>query len=157
MNPDETQGVTSLVDLLDRLILPPEPAPVPMTPETAGWWILGAVLLVGLGWVLRRGIADWQANAYRRAAVRELDTVGEDPAAIAAIMRRTALAAWPRDEVAGLTGEDWVTFLRDSGDFPERMARTLAQAPYTPGIEADEGLSLAAEAWIRHHRREGVR
>jgi hypothetical protein len=86
--------------------------------------------------------------------VRELEQVGEDPAAIAAIMRRTALVAWPRRDVASLTGEAWVAFLRESGDFPEPMARTLARAPYAPGIEADEGLSLAAEAWIRHHRRE---
>ncbi|MEX0285711.1 MAG: DUF4381 domain-containing protein [Paracoccaceae bacterium] len=152
----ETGEATNLIDLLDQLILPEDPAPIPLTPETAGWWVVGAALLVALLWFVRHWAQEWRANAYRRAAIRELEGVGEDPAAIAAIMRRTALAAWPRDEVAGLTGEDWVAFLRHSGDFPEPMARTLARAPYEPGIEPDEGLSLAAEAWIRHHRVGGV-
>lgn len=154
---DETPPApTSLVDLLDQLILPTDPTPVSMMPQTAGWWVLGALVLAGLGWLAVSSWRDWQARAYRRAAIRELEQVGEDPAAIADILRRTALMAWPRDQVAGLTGEAWVTFLRDSGDFPERMGRTLARAPYEPGVEPDEGLSLAAEAWIRHHRREGV-
>lgn len=156
MNEGETTSVTSLVDLLDQLVLPEDPAPVSMMPETAGWWILAAIVVIGLGWLIRHMARDWRANAYRRAAVRELELVGEDPAAIAAILRRTALAAWPRQDVAALTGDDWVAFLRRSGDFPEPMARTLALAPYQPGTEPDEGLSLAAEAWIRHHRREGV-
>ncbi len=147
-----TQSADSLVGLLDQLILPPEPAPVSMMPETAGWWILAAIVglaLAALGW---RAWGRWRANAYRRAALAELDKAGEDVAAIAAVLRRTALAAWPRTQVAGLVGEEWVAFLRSSGDFPEALAWRLVQAPYRAQEEDEEGVSNAAEAWIRHHR-----
>lgn len=143
----------SLVGLMDQLILPPDPAPIPLTPETAGWYVLGALLLCGLGWLLRRVVLRRRANAYRRAALAELARAGEDAAAIATVLRRTALAAYPRGQVAGLTGADWVAFLTRTGPFPEPQARALARAPYAPGGAPVPGLAQAARDWIRQHER----
>ncbi len=149
---NEDGAPTSLVDLIGRLIDPPEPVPVSLVPQTAGWWVLGALLLSALGYGLWRFMLHWRADAYRRAALSELALAPDDPAAIATILRRAALAAYPRDEVAGLAGADWIPFLRDTGSFPEAAGPTLVRAPYAPGGDAGI-LREAGELWVRTHRR----
>ena len=148
---DATEPV-SLVDLIDQLVDPPVPEPVSMVPETAGWWIVGAVAALALAWGVRRLWLHWRANAYRREALMALASTGDDPATIATILRRTALAGYRRREVAGLAGEDWIAFLRKTGRFPESAGEALLRAPYAPGADAGE-LRRVAETWIRTHRR----
>ena len=143
---------TSLVALIDRLADPPAPEPVSFAPQTAGWWILGVLLALALIWGLRRVWLRRRANAYRRAALVGLAQAGDDPAAIAAILRRAALAAFPRREVAGLIGSDWLDFLSTTGDFPQSAGPELIRAPYAPNDRA-QGLRAAAESWVRTHRR----
>ncbi|MEM1429139.1 MAG: DUF4381 domain-containing protein [Pseudomonadota bacterium] len=151
----DTAAAESLVSLMDRLIEPPVPPPIPLTPETAGWWLLGALVLTGLAygawrlWLYRR------ANAYRRAALAELSAAGDDPAAIAAVLRRAALAAFPRETVASATGEAWLAFLRSTGGFPAQAGPALLGAPYAPPRAGGEAALLrkAADRWIRTHRR----
>ena len=98
MNGDDAP--TSLIGLIDQLIEPPEPPPVAMTPRTWGWAVLAALLALALAWFGWRAWRRWRANAYRRAALAELAAAGDDPAKIAEIIRRTAIAAWPRERVA---------------------------------------------------------
>jgi hypothetical protein len=141
-----------LPNLLARLTEPSQPVPVSMAPETAGWWIAGAIAVFALAFGLWRGWSVWRRNAYRRDALTALDAAGSDAAAIATILRRTALAAFPRREVAGLCGEDWIAFLHATGRFHETAAAQLLQAPYVPGVDASH-LRHATEAWIRSHRR----
>lgn len=142
----------NLPDLMARLTEPGQPVPVSMAPETAGWWIAGTIAVIALAFGLWRGWSGWRRNAYRRDALAALDAAGPDVAAIAAILRRTALAAFPRRDVAGLRGEDWIGFLRATGRFPERAGVQLLRAPYAPGVDAPD-LRQAAESWIRSHRR----
>jgi hypothetical protein len=142
----------NLPDLLARLTEPVQPVPVSMVPETAGWWIAGAIIVIALAFGLWRGWSGWRRNAYRRDALAALDAAGQDAAAVATILRRTALAAFPRREVAGLCGEDWIAFLNATGRFPERAAAQLLRAPHAPGVDALD-LRQAAEVWIRSHRR----
>lgn len=150
MNEDGT--AINLVDLINRLSEPPAPEPVSLVPQTAGWWMLGALMLSALAVGIWRAWRRWQAEAYRRTALRQLDRTAQDPAAIAMVLRRTALAAYPRREVAGLAGEDWVAFLQRTGDFPVTAAPALTHGPYTSGSDAGQ-LRIAAERWIRTHRR----
>jgi len=142
----------SLVDLIDRLAEPPMPDPVSLAPQTAAWWVLGAIALSALAYGLWRLWVHRRVNAYRRAALRELAEAGQHPARVATILRRAALAAYPRRAVAGLAGADWVAFLRATGGFPEAAGPALIRAPYAPAGEA-EGLRRAADRWIRTHRR----
>lgn len=144
----------NLIDLMGMLAEPPVPDPIALTPQTAGWWLLGAVGLLALAFGVGRAWLRWRANAYRRAALAALASVGDDPARIATILRRTALAAYPRPEVAGLAGSDWVAFLRATGDFPEDAAADLTDAPCRPGGDGAR-LAQAVERWIRTHRRAG--
>lgn len=144
----------NLVDLIDLLEPAPEPPPVSMMPQTAGWLWLGLVLLALAAWGVNRLAAHRRLNAYRRAALRELQAAGPDAAAIAAILRRAALAAFPRAEVAGLTGPDWLDFLDRSyggNDFSAGPGRVLTQAPYRP-CPPDPALRELARDWITHHK-----
>ena len=107
---EEFQGL-ALVELIDLLEEVPEPLAIPMTPQTPGWIALAAVILV-IGLVLVRwGVNRHRANAYRRAALHELEEARDDPSTVAAILRRTAIAAYPREKVASLSGAQWLAFL----------------------------------------------
>lgn len=157
MSEDVPQSApTSLVGLIDRLAEPAEPAPIPFTPETAGWTVLAALLGLTLLWLGMRAARRWRANAYRRAALRALDAAGDDPVEIAAILRRTALAAYPRVQVAGVTGTDWLRFLDATGGeggFTDGPGATLAAAPYSPaGDTPCVGVGPLARRWVRRHR-----
>jgi Domain of unknown function (DUF4381) len=134
---DDAPRPVDLVTLIEELQQPPEPIPVSMMPQTWGWAGLAALLTALLLWLLWRGWRRWRANAYRRAALAELELAGDDPARIAGVLRRTALAAWPRVEVASLTGEDWPAFLSRTGPRPlsRKAAETLVAAPY-PGARS---------------------
>ncbi|MEO9576126.1 MAG: DUF4381 domain-containing protein [Tateyamaria sp.] len=146
----------NLVELYDLLVLPEAPAPVSMWPQTAGWiWLgLAVLFLIGLGfWKL---LAWRRATQYRREALAELRMAGDDPVAISSILRRTALAAFERDSVAGLQGSEWLEFLdytSDAKNFVRSDAgRVLAKAPFSPQ-SPHEDLPAMAEAWIKKHRR----
>jgi Ca-activated chloride channel family protein len=151
---EEFQGL-GLVDLINLLEEVPEPPPISLNPQTPGWIVLGVVvavlLFLALRWVLRRH----RAEAYRRAAMRELEQAGDDPAAIANVLRRTALAAYPRTEVAGLAGRDWLAFLDrtyQGTGFSKGEGQVFAVAPYQACSVDPESAKLAGE-WIRNHRR----
>jgi Ca-activated chloride channel family protein len=152
---DEAQPVT-LLDLLDRLIEPSEPPLVSMMPQTWGWVVLALILLAVCIFVAMRMWRRYRTNAYRRYALKELEAARDDPAAIAAILRRTALAAYPRSEVAGLAGDDWLRFLdaRVSGkDFLEGSGRQVAAAPHR-ATQSEPALYAVAKDWIVRHRPE---
>lgn len=155
MSDDTPARVTNLVDLLDQLIPPAEPKPIPMTPQTAGWAVLLVCVLGALAYAGWRFLQHWRRNAYRRAALAALQGAGQDAAAIALILRRSALAAYPRTEVAGLSGEDWLSFLDRTGrmtGFRDGPGVELARAPYAGDTVASPDLVDLARRWITGHR-----
>lgn len=143
----------SLVDLLDMLEPAPVPEPITMMPQTWGWLVL-AVLLIGLiSLGARAFLRHRHANAYRRAALSEL-TPDASPAKTAEILRRTALAAYPRRRVAGLFGASWLNFLQETSDqkgFSDASGRTLLEAPYKD-TAPNPDLTQMARDWIRTHK-----
>lgn len=145
--------VAGLIDI-------PLPAAISLWPTTWTSRIAIVVLIVALiaavAWFAYR----WHANRYRRAAVAELDEIMRDPratvGALELLVRRTALAAFPRQAIAPLTGQAWLAFLDRSygGDgFSNGAGRTLAISPYTPPqpIENIGPLADLVRRWIRTH------
>ena len=141
------------LDRLHDLVVPP---PVPWWPPTPGWWIVIGFVVVTLVAITVKGFIRWQAARYRREALALLDDSSIPSSQWPAILKRCALAAWPRTTVAPLTGTMWEEFFSDS-------APKETPAPGTGNrIEdlafskhADEsGLKDAASGWIRHHRKE---
>lgn len=147
---------TSLVELLDQLIIPDAPEPVSMMPQTVGWAIVGAVLALVLGWLGWRWLRDYRANAYRRAALLELSQAGDDPATIAEILRRTALVAYDRTTVASLSGAAWIAFLERTGQTPwePELSALLQAGPYRAQIAPSQALTAQASRWIKAHKPE---
>lgn len=144
---------TSLLGLLDKLIEPADPPPVSMMPQTWGWLLLAIVLCILLLLASLHLYGRWRANAYRRFALRELEQAAGSPEEIASILRRTALAAYPRREVAGLTGADWLKFLRAScrtNLFEGSAGDALVTAPYRD-VPLSSELQDDAAKWIRSH------
>lgn len=145
-----------LISLMERLAEPPEPPPISMLPQTQGWLWLGLVVGLLLAWLAWRLVGRWRANAYRREALAALNRSGDDPVVIAQVLRRTALAAWPRRDVAGLTGAAWLQFLDQTGGkgrFAQEGGSDLIRAPYAPNQNrpANGDLRSLAAYWIRHH------
>jgi uncharacterized SAM-binding protein YcdF (DUF218 family) len=137
---DEPLGLEGLHDI----VLPPTP---PLWPPGDGFWV--ALLLLALvlvvGWRWRR---QWQRrNAYRVAGLgllAQARTVYE----VSVVLKRVALAAWPREQVAPLQGPDWVHFLNGSCRRCRFADDDLAQ----PGAAIGRALRDHAERWIRGHR-----
>ncbi|MCP4382959.1 MAG: DUF4381 domain-containing protein [Hyphomicrobiales bacterium] len=152
LNPDGTP--MTLVDYMNQLELAPEPASISLWPETSGWIWLGLAILALVVWGLMRWRRARRASLYRRQALGELAGAGNDPAAIATILRRTALAGFSRSDVASLQGDAWLAFLDRTygGDgFSRGPGAAIVRGPYAPTQPVD-GLVLLAGQWIRRHR-----
>ena len=166
MNPDFSQ-----LPLRDQHL----PDPVAWWPPAPGWWGLLAllILLIGLIWW---GLRLYRKRRLRRAAFAELKSVDilyrengdklEYARRLSVLLRRVALSFYPREEVAGLSGEAWLTFLdravhggEGHGGFTRGPGRALIEAPYNPHCEVNvSGLSTLARQWLaRATKGEGKR
>ncbi|MEA3277360.1 MAG: DUF4381 domain-containing protein [Pseudomonadota bacterium] len=145
------------LDLRD-IHAPPTPD---LWPPAPGWWvalILTAALLALAGSRLYRR---FRIHRRRRKILDELadlqtGSTGPDLAAeVSALLKRVALARYPRAEVAPLTGADWLHFLDRNGGggrFAEGPGRVLADGPYAPEASFDAaGLLSLAEEWVKRN------
>jgi hypothetical protein len=119
------------------------PAEIGWWPLAPGWWLIIALVLLGLVMLVRRALAARKLSAARRYALGELerlvaeyrhsnDAVGLG-VGLSALLRRTMLAYAPRRDVAGLTGEDWLRWLDrdlDKPHFRSGSGRSLIELPY---------------------------
>jgi Domain of unknown function (DUF4381) len=134
-----------------------QPPPPPWTPQTPGWFILFGLIALTLVWLAIRFIRKWLADRYRREA---LHAAGSAPLnQLPVLLKRTALAAWPRDKVASLNGAAWLRFLDESAGMdkfqstPGSRIEELALEPdAAPSTEDEQALRAMAAEWIRRHR-----
>lgn len=167
MNPDPTS-----LDRLHDIVVPP---PVPWWPPAPGWYgVIGIGLFVLLALALR-GFLIWQHSRYRREALAEwrrqeslLHDVNQRSAALAALaelVKRAALSAFPREEVAALTGPQWLAFLDRTGkttEFSSPIGALLESVAYdsrsASALDELEVRKLAqlVQHWLEHHRVGGA-
>jgi hypothetical protein len=130
------------------------PAAIAWWPPAPGWWILGAALVAAIAILTGNAIRRYRHNAYRRAALAELSAIGAhegsaDAAAISAVLKRAALVAYPRIEVASLTGSAWLAFLDRSAGI-----NVFSKLSFDASGGKGAGILAAAQRWIRYHRAE---
>ena len=144
---------------LKELPLPDAPDLFPLAP---GWYVVMFVALLALVYLTWRAWDRYRQNQYRRDAVTALNDVRNNRARtseISFILRRTALLAFPRRQVAGLRGQDWVGWLNDTAGrelFAETDGDLLDQLTYssnTQGLDdaAVDRLLKASSDWARQH------
>lgn len=137
-------------------------ATVDWTPQTPGWFVLGAVLLIaGARWLWRH-YRHWLRNRYRREARQRLDALGKaspSPTAINEVLKLTAMTASSREEVAALTGDAWSAWLLSrvsDGRLDSSAFQPLGNALYNPddALANQERVRLieAASIWVEQHR-----
>ena len=134
------------------------PEPVGWLPLAPGWIVLGVIFGVLLAVLAWKRWLKWRGQRYRREALRELGAMPELDR-LPGLLKRTALSAWPREEVAALSGPAWHRFLDDSAGletFSDGLGQRLDQLAYgSSKLAADDEAALRAAArdWLRLHRR----
>ncbi len=145
------------------------PGPVPAWPPAPGWYAVAAIVVLVAAWLGLRAWRRYRANRYRRVALHELARLEAGAegdtrralVALAALLKRVALASHPRARVASLSGAAWADFLDETGRGgplePEARARLGALLHGGAGVAPPDSAELArtfraAERWIRRHR-----
>ena len=128
------------------------PDAIGIWPLAPGWWIVIALTVVALIWLVRRLVLRRARGAMRRHALRRLAALEREylehrdavkfATALSALVRRTMLAYAPRQEVAGLTGESWLEWLDHDLATPcflDGDGRALVTMPYRgPAQQIDQ-------------------
>ena len=141
------------------------PGPIGWWPPALGWWLLAALMLVG---VALYAIHYYRAR-HKRAALKAMTRVraaleqGAEPVAclqfLSTILRRFAMTSFARaagePDVAGLIGERWLRYLDgrwSRTDFSAGLGKRLVAAPYVRpnSIERATALELTdlCTAWL---------
>ena len=138
-------------------------------PPALGWWLLVSILFFVSFWALIK-IRNYRRNKKQHQVlfnrVTELEEQlrkypsNETLAEFNILLRQLAVSYYPRTEIAGLTGGDWLHFLDQSGnthEFSRGAGRILMEAPYQSGslqnLNIDEFLPLIRE-WVSRVTKE---
>ncbi|RDI97587.1 DUF4381 domain-containing protein [Dyella solisilvae] len=156
----EAASIAQLKDIAD-------PSPVSWAPQTAGWWVLAAIVLVLLSWWVVRRWRRWRRDRYRREAQAELARIERavaDPSqrtqallALPALVKRTVLAWAPRAQVAPLSGAAWLAYLDRTfagnvfSEGPGKVLGTLAYGLGEPRADEITALMALLHQWIDGH------
>lgn len=149
----------------------PLPATVSYAPQTIGWLFVAVLLIALLAAFAWRAWRRYQRARYRREALAELAHIeanlNDDATRTAALsgigplIKRTALAAAPRAQVASLSGTAWLDYLRTHGPFDDESGALLYIASYAPAArvatispQQAQRLARAARGWIESHHVE---
>jgi len=142
------------------------PEEVSLVPQTAAWYLVASALAAALVLGLIRAARRYERNAYRRAALSELARLRDAAAGggrsaalqqLPELLKRCALAAFPRERVAGLSGAPWHAFLDRTapGALGDDQKSVLSRLVLQGGCElpgkAERELFEGVERWLRRH------
>ncbi|MCW8445107.1 DUF4381 domain-containing protein [Fluoribacter gormanii] len=138
------------------------PTPIGWWPMAPGWYILIALVLF-LVMVIAYGIYKKHRNALAKKQALLLlknyqnqyeneQNGAQASAHISELLRRVALVYYPREQVASLHGDEWLTFLKETSkniDF-NLVKDLLLDAPFKTRENMDiKPLFDAAQLWIK--------
>lgn len=145
-----------------------EPAPVPFRFGAPGWYVLGVLCLLGIGFLVWLIWRHHEKNKYRTAALLWLDHLqqslsgdGEYKALVyetAMLLKRIAISRYGRKPVAALRGEEWARYFNTTWKaraFDEKDADLLSGSVYRsqPIGESDAAQFMEkAKKWIKEHK-----
>ena len=141
------------------------PDSVSWWPLAIGWWLL-PLLAILISFSIYKFVKYKKQNrkvAYKKLALNEFKNIRlqyknnensiELIRAISALLRRIALSYLPRENIASLTGAQWIEQLNklcSQNIFTNEIASQLENAPYMPQSNIDNKELLATcETWIQ--------
>ena len=147
---------------LKELPLPDAPGLFPLAP---GWYVVMFVAMLVFAYFAWRALNHYRQNQYRRDAVSAINEIRSEQGKVSDlsfILRRTALLAFPRRQVAGLRGQDWIGWLNKTAGrelFAEADGELLDQLTYAPAASELDGASVdrllkASSDWARQHHAD---
>lgn len=138
------------------------PTAISWWPLAPGWYLLilsSLIFIAVLYYVTRRrfryGLAKRQALNLLEAYYQEYQSQANSQITsmkLSELLRRVALVYFPREQIANLQGEAWISFLNESSksiDF-DSLRDYLLKLPYQRVNEKDlEPLFKAVRSWIK--------
>ena len=129
---------------LQDIVVPEQPPLWPLANEL--WWLL-VLLLIIFAVIIFQWRQSKKRNAYRLMGLALLETTNTVHD-VSVILKRVALAVYPREQVASLYGEEWASFLRRT--YKRRDFSIITGAE--PDQPVDRKIIKLAASWIQHHR-----
>lgn len=132
-------------------------------PPAPGWWILFVLSVITLVIAIGAIRTQYRAARAKKQALLLLDKYQKNYNAsgnkqqaaseVSELLRRVALVYFPRNQVAGLQGEEWIDFLNHSAKKLDITAlrEGLLHLPYQPNNDNInlEPLFISAKNWIQ--------
>lgn len=141
------------------------PGDVSQWPPAPGWWMVGFLIVLLLAGLLTALIQRYKKRAYLRHSLQVLKQLEADFAQqqnsllltdqLATLLRRVCLSQFPREQVAGLSGEGWLQFLNKTGntnEFTQGCGVVLTEGRFQKGAAANingEELLTLTRRWIK--------
>jgi hypothetical protein len=124
---------------------------VPWDFSAPGWPYLFSFIIFCCSLVLFRLWRRWQANAYRRTALRTLRELSPDEALklLPALLKSTAMTTFGRESVAALYGDDWLAFLEAT--LPQPTSLRLFRSGEKKGFNGSLGRFFVALSYQKFH------
>ncbi len=154
-----------LIHGINEIILP---ADISWWPSTIGWKIVALLIFIFASYRLFKFSLSWWKNRYRREAIRQINEQQQVPDSglltvvkqLPFYLKTTALQAYPRDQVAQLSGTPWIDFLNmkiGSEHFNKQVSDQLLTISYRPQeqwqLTEEQCLNLInlTKLWIKRH------
>lgn len=152
---DKTEALAQLKDIH----LPP---PIHWWPLAPGWYLLILLMALFTAWSLNKLYRRYLRAQPKRMALKLLAEYQQSyekdknsqmtSARLSELLRRVALAYYPRSQVASLKGEAWIEFLNQSAknvDF-RSVKNMLLELPFQSKQKTSlKPLFTRTEAWIK--------
>ncbi len=161
---NSTTSVPQALDLRDIHL----PEPISWWPIAPGWWLLitALFLIITLFFIIKKIYASRQLKRDIRS---ELETIKQQfykiqdksrlVKSLSVLLRRASISYYPKTNIAGLTGNDWLSYLDQTSNetstrmkFQSDIGNILLSAPYLPdNSEMDfdaKTLIQLCESWL---------
>jgi hypothetical protein len=156
-------------ELLEQLADIHLPLEISYWPPAPGWWVLAFLLLAGIIFLINRYIEHHTQKKICRYALAELENCLHDFSkdekildvnslriryvnSFNSVIRRVALVHYPEENVASLSGDSWVDFIREKGNTPqisEEIAAALSFGRFQSECNFDiHEMNNLGKAWI---------
>lgn len=150
------------------------PEAISVWPPALGWWLVCAALLLALVLGLYYGLKSYRKNSYRRAALKALVQLEQGymqpgysllkdrslESSLVNLLKRTALSAYPRSDIARLIDKEWLCFMDNKAGmnaFNTELGRRLLDNRFAPQPETLDATTASrllqiTKEWIKKHQ-----